>query len=245
MNLTLTEAQALATETSLILRDELATPLPVVLCVPFPYLLPVGHILKDKQHCYLGAQNSATETSGAYTGEVAAAMLASCGTKYAILGHSERRSLYHETAESLTSKLDRCREAGLVPIFCVGETLEQREAGTHRETVLAQLDEVQLALAAYPAGGVVVAYEPVWAIGTGRTATPADAQEMHAAIRNWLTTRLGAGYGQLCSILYGGSVNAQNAATLFEQPDVDGGLVGGASLKSRDFATIAKALVNA
>jgi triosephosphate isomerase len=207
----------------------------VLVCPPAPYLARVGQSLAGSGIA-LGAQNVSEHASGAYTGEWSAAMLIDLFCRYAIVGHSERRSLYGETSGAVAAKAQAACAAGIVPVVCVGETWPEREAGTTEAVVAAQLDAV---LARVGAGGIVVAYEPVWAIGTGKTATPAQAQAVHAFIR----TRVAAAHPAHAAglrILYGGSVNAGNAAALFAEPDIDGALVGGASLKAADFAAIVK-----
>jgi len=188
----------------------------------------------------ISAQNCADHESGAYTGEVSAAMLASIGVQYCIIGHSERREYYHETNAGLLEKVKLALSHKLIPIFCIGERLEEREANKHFDVVTEQIEAVLCQLPAGDFEKMVVAYEPVWAIGTGKTATAAQAQEMHAHIRKVLRAKFGAA-AENTAILYGGSVKASNAAEIFGQPDVDGGLVGGASLKEEEFIGIAKA----
>ncbi len=187
----------------------------------------------------LSAQNCANHESGAYTGEVSAKMVASAGAEYVILGHSERREYYNETGEILREKISLALENGLSPIFCVGENLEQRENGNHFKVVEQEIKEVLYTLTPTQLEKVIVAYEPIWAIGTGKTATSAQAEEIHAHIREVLAEK----FGQLAdeiSILYGGSCKPSNAKELFAQPNIDGGLIGGASLKADDFIEIAK-----
>jgi triosephosphate isomerase len=193
----------------------------------------------EKANIGLSAQSCAEYESGAYTGEVSAKMLASVDVKYCILGHSERREYYGETNATLARKIAQTLKHTLTPIFCVGEKLDEREANRHFDVVNAQL-EVLTQLSAEDFGKVIVAYEPVWAIGTGKTATSAQAQEMHAFIRKTLAAKFGAAAEQT-PILYGGSCKPSNAAEIFAQPDVDGGLIGGASLVADDFIAIAKA----
>ena len=194
-------------------------------CVPFPYLADMQHWLAATPVAW-GAQNMSEHEKGAYTGEVSAPMLLEFGCRYVIVGHSERRQLYGETDKQVAAKYAAARKAGLEPILCVGETLEEREAGRTQDVVARQLDAVSFS-------GGVLAYEPVWAIGTGRNATPEQAQEVHAFLRKRVSAET--------SILYGGSVKAQNAAALFAMPDVDGGLIGGASLVADDFLAILRA----
>ncbi len=206
----------------------------VVVAPPFTHLSEV--VKATKGHgVAVAAQNCAAEAKGAYTGEVSAEMIASLGVEYVILGHSERRQYYGETSEVLAKKMAQALANRLTPIFCVGESLGEREDGRHEAVVGEQL-EVLLSLSAEDFGRVVVAYEPVWAIGTGRTATAEQAQDMHAFIRGRLKAKFGHGD---CTILYGGSANPANAHELFGKPDVDGGLIGGASLKAADFLAVA------
>jgi triosephosphate isomerase len=200
-----------------------------VVCVPFPYLAQAAERLKGTAIAW-GAQNVSEHAQGAYTGEVAAAMLADLGCRYVLVGHSERRQLYGETDAVAAAKFAAAQAAGVRPIFCVGETLAERDAGRTEEVVARQLDVV---LAPGRFGDAVLAYEPVWAIGTGRTATPEQAQAVHAFLRRRV--------GEATRILYGGSVKAQNAAAIFAMPDVDGGLIGGASLVAADFLAICAA----
>ncbi len=201
-----------------------------------PYvLIPLAaEELADKEISY-GAQNVSEHESGAYTGEVATSMLVELGCQYVLVGHSERRSLYGESSEQVAAKFVAAQAAGLTPVLCVGETLEQREAGETQDVVAGQLQAVIDLAGLDNVCSAVVAYEPVWAIGTGKTATPEQAQEVHHAIRQQLGEA-----GDKTRILYGGSVNAANAAELFAKPDIDGGLVGGASLKAGDFNEICK-----
>jgi triosephosphate isomerase len=186
----------------------------------------------------VAAENCADKEKGAYTGEVSAAMVASTGAEYCILGHSERRAYYGETYEILKDKVELALANNLKPIFCIGEVKEEREAGKQNEVVKAQLEGSVFHLSAEDFGKIVLAYEPVWAIGTGLTATPEQAQEIHAYIRSLVAEKYGEQVADDCTILYGGSCNAKNAAELFANPDVDGGLIGGASLKAADFCAI-------
>jgi triosephosphate isomerase len=211
----------------------------VAVCPPFVYLVDAAAALEGTR-IRLGAQNLAVEEGGAYTGEVAGAMLRDVGCHYAIVGHSERRSLYGETDELVAAKYRAAQRDGLVPILCVGETLEEREEGVTERVVERQLRAVlgQAGIGSF--SDAVVAYEPVWAIGTGRTATPEQAQEVHALIRGILASDDDT-IGNSVRILYGGSVKPSNAEDLFSMPDVDGGLVGGASLDAEGFADICRA----
>ena len=240
MNLTYPEGQDLVTELASLAGPAVAKPgAPVVvLCVPFPYLAGIGQHLPAGSGFHLGAQNCHQQESGAFTGEVSARMLASVGCEYVILGHSERRQYFGETDDLLAQKLKAALAAGLKPIFCVGESLETREADETFDYLGKQLAASLFHLSNEEFAQVVVAYEPIWAIGTGRTATSAQAQEVHAFIRERIARAYDAEAALNTSILYGGSANAQNAKELFAQPDVDGGLIGGASLKAADFTTI-------
>jgi triosephosphate isomerase len=223
------------------IADEVSGNVQVVLCPPSIYLAAVGKMIQSSGSIALGAQNCHQKASGAYTGEVSAAMLRSIGVQYVILGHSERRQYFAESNSLLKEKTDIALESGLTPIFCCGESLELREQGVHLDFVRNQLTESLFHLSNEQLRQLVIAYEPIWAIGTGKTASNAQAQEMHAALREHLASRYGQETALEIRILYGGSVNASNAAELFASPDVDGGLVGGASLKSREFTDIVKA----
>ncbi|MHC4916716.1 MAG: triose-phosphate isomerase [Planctomycetota bacterium] len=213
----------------------------VAVCPPFTALAAVAAEVRGT-HVDLGAQNMHWEGSGAYTGEVSAGMLLALGCKYVILGHSERRQLFGETSETVNRKLKAALEAELSPIVCVGEILEQREAGKTEEVVFGQVRESLADLDAKGMIKVTLAYEPVWAIGTGKTATPEQAQEVHAGIRNLLGETFGKACAEAVRIQYGGSVKPANAKTILAQADVDGALVGGASLKAADFAAIVRAV---
>lgn len=210
----------------------------VVVCPPFVYLSVVGQLIEGSGVC-LGAQNVSAHGLGAFTGEVSVEMLRDVGCEFVIVGHSERRALLAETDGQLTTKLRRAIAGGLQPIFCVGETLEQREAGVAQSVVWEQLDRVLPGLDDHAAAVLIVAYEPVWAIGTGLTASAEQVQQVHAWIRVRLQT-IFPGKGEGIRILYGGSVTPANAAFLFACPDVDGALVGGASLKAEDFLAICR-----
>ena len=211
----------------------------VVFCVPFVDLYPVLEELKGTG-IGVGAENMHFAESGAYTGEVSAQMLKEMGVGYVILGHSERRQYFGETDEMVNQKVKKALETGIVPILCCGETLEQREAGITIEWVRIQIKCALAGVSAEDAKKVIVAYEPIWAIGTGKSATPAQAQAVHAFIRSHIAAKSQAVADQVI-IQYGGSVNDANAAELFTQPDIDGALVGGASLKAPAFAVIVKA----
>ncbi|MDR0541485.1 MAG: triose-phosphate isomerase [Dysgonamonadaceae bacterium] len=212
----------------------------VIICTPFVHLTAVNALI-DPKTLKLGAQNCADKVSGAYTGEVSAAMAASTGAQYVILGHSERRAYYAETNATLKEKVKLALENNLIPIFCIGEVLAEREAGKQNAVVKTQIEESLFELSAEDFGKIVLAYEPVWAIGTGKTATSEQAQEMHAFIRQTIAGKYGAAVANETSILYGGSANAGNAGELFSNPDVDGGLIGGASLKVDTFLPIVEA----
>jgi triosephosphate isomerase len=212
----------------------------VALCPPFVCLPAVAEALRGSKLA-LGAQNVFWKDSGAYTGEISPAMLTAVGCRHVILGHSERRQYFGETDATVNQRLKAVLAAGLAPIVCIGETLAEREAGTTERVVRTQVEGGFAGLAAAEMATVTVAYEPVWAIGTGKTATPAQAQEVHAFIRGLLGRKFGDAVAQAARIQYGGSVNPGNAKGLLEQPDIDGALVGGASLKAEDFVQIVRA----
>ena len=235
MNTTLPEGLALAKGLDEALKGK--TPnCDVIIGTPFTHLASVAAAI-DTNKIGVAAENCADKEKGAYTGEVSAAMVASTGAKYVILGHSERRAYYHETPEILKTKVELALANGLTPIFCIGEVLEEREANKQNEVVEAQLASV-FSLSAEDFGKVILAYEPVWAIGTGKTATPEQAQEIHAHIRSLVAAKYGQEVAENTSILYGGSCKPSNAKELFANPDVDGGLIGGAALKAADFKGI-------
>ena len=239
MNKTLQEGIALAKE----LNEALANEKPncdVIICTPFIHLASVTPLV-DAAKIGVGAENCADKASGAYTGEVSAEMVASTGAKYVILGHSERRAYYGETVAILEEKVKLALANGLTPIFCIGEVLEEREAGKHFEVVDAQIKGSLFDLSAEDFAKIVLAYEPVWAIGTGKTATSDQAEEIHAHIRATLAAKYGQEIADNCTILYGGSCNASNAKELFAKPNVDGGLIGGASLAVDKFMPIIEA----
>jgi triosephosphate isomerase len=211
----------------------------LLVCPPYPYLEAVVQATAGSKVA-VGAQNVSEHASGAFTGEVAPAMLSDIGCEYAIVGHSERRTLYGESSATVAAKFKAAQEAGLKPILCVGETLEERQAGNTESVVDEQLNAVLDLVGIAAFGNAVIAYEPVWAIGTGMTATPEQAQEVHAHIRELLAGH-DAAIAQAVQILYGGSMKGENAAGLLAKPDIDGGLIGGASLKAPDFLAIAAA----
>lgn len=239
MNTTLPEGLQLAKEVNEALKD--VTPkCDVVIAVPFTHLASVNEII-DKNKLGLGAENCADHTSGAYTGEVSAPMVASTGANYVILGHSERRQYYGETSEILKEKVVLALANNLTPIFCIGEVLEERENGTFFEVVKSQIVDALFGFSAEEFSKIVLAYEPVWAIGTGKTATDDQAEEMHAFIRGVLAEKYGEEVAENTSILYGGSCKPSNAKALFAKPNVDGGLIGGASLDAASFMGIVTA----
>ncbi|MBX7241499.1 MAG: triose-phosphate isomerase [Bacteroidia bacterium] len=242
MNLDLTQAQTLISELTQMINDEYSGSAEVVLAPPFPFLYPAHHLLKNHSRFHLAAQNIYTKESGAYTGECSAQMIQSVGASHCIIGHSERRQYFGESHDQLLAKIRLCLRFGIYPIYCVGETLSARESGKTFEVIQQQTEQVLFLLTEDEVRKIIVAYEPVWAIGTGKTATPQQAQEVHAFIRRIISEKYGASVADETSILYGGSVTASSAPELFSQPDIDGGLVGGASLKSREFAEIVKAL---
>jgi len=207
---------------------------------PFPYLQMLSVILKEGNDFKTGAQNCSEHNKGAFTGEVAASMIQSAGCDYVLVGHSERREYFSETTQQLIQKIEQALTASLKVIFCFGEKLNERKNNLHFDTVAKQLNEVLIHFPKNKTDQLVLAYEPVWAIGTGETASPEQAQEMHAFIRKTIATIFSNETAQQMSILYGGSCNAKNAKELFAGKDVDGGLIGGASLKADDFCTIMK-----
>lgn len=212
----------------------------VIFGTPFIHLTEVAKVI-TKKNVFLAAQNCAVEASGAYTGEVSAEMIKSTGATYVIIGHSERRAYYGETDEILNKKVKQVLANDLKPIFCIGEVLEEREAGKHFDVVKSQLEKGLFDLSADDFSKIVIAYEPVWAIGTGKTATPEQAQEIHKVIRDTIAGKYGDEIANLTTIQYGGSCKPSNAKELFSNPDVDGGLIGGASLKADDFMGIVNA----
>jgi triosephosphate isomerase len=240
MNKTLEEANILASEIKGMVADEVKGDVRIIFCTPFPYLIPIKNLLGNGSRISVAAQNCSEHESGAYTGEVSASMLKSIGISTVVLGHSERRQYFGEDGKLLAKKVDIALKHALTPIFCCGEPLEVRESNGHEALVKKQVEESLFHLDETAIQKVVIAYEPVWAIGTGKTATSQQAQDMHVVIRKHLTSKYGKAIADGISILYGGSVGAANAKELFACPDVDGGLVGGASLKSRDFTEIIK-----
>jgi len=242
MNTTLEDAQELAR--AIAAGAPAHEGLDVILIPPAPFLEAVARVVSDGP-VTVGAQNMHPESGGAYTGEVSGAMLLSVGVDYVVCGHSERRHVFGESETWVGNKVAAAHRQGLTPILCVGETLEDREASRTSDVVLSQLREGLADLGEAEALATIIAYEPVWAIGTGRTATPEQAQEVHLAIREWLTQTYGAPAAQLISIQYGGSVKPGNAEELLAQPDIDGALVGGASLEAESFLAIVRASARA
>ena len=210
----------------------------VIICPSFPFLEMAGDY-SDESYFAVGAQDVSTEESGAYTGEVSAAMLESMDLEYCIVGHSERRAYHHETDEMVARKVDQLLKHEIHPIVCCGEVLEERETNKQFDVVKRQIVDGLFHLSAEQFANIIIAYEPVWAIGTGKTATPDQAQEIHAYIRGLIAEKYGKEVADNTSILYGGSCKPSNAKELFANPDVDGGLIGGASLKADDFIGIA------
>lgn len=241
MNLMLEQAKELLEELTA-KNIRLSEDQEVVFGVPFPYLLLAKEKVKGHEGFFIAAQNCYTHISGAYTGEVSAQMLASCGIEYVIIGHSERRQYFAEDNKMLAQKVDIALSNDLKPIFCCGESLEIREKSTQNDYVKKQIEMSLFHLKIPQVQNFVVAYEPIWAIGTGKTATAGEAQEMHAHIRNIFSKKYGNSVADSVSILYGGSVKANNAKELFGKPDVDGGLVGGAALNASEFEAIIKSL---
>lgn len=246
MNLNLDEAMALVSELKVKIDHQLNTgageygkTMPeIVLFPPFVYLTRVIEVFRNYKNVSLGSQNVHHEEKGAYTGEVSAMMVRSLGAAHALIGHSERRSQFGEDDDLLATKIKLAFKHGLTPVYCCGEMLPERESGKHFEIVKSQIQRGVFWMDEDLMKKVIVAYEPVWAIGTGHTATPEQAREMHAFIRKLISDKYSAQTADMIPILYGGSCNAKNAAELFKQPDVDGGLIGGASLKAQDFFQI-------
>lgn len=239
MNTTLQEGVQLAKDVNAALAQRNPN-CDVIICTPFTHLASVNAVI-DTKKLGLGAENCADKEKGAFTGEVSAAMVASTGAKYVILGHSERRAYYHETSETLKAKVALALANGLTPIFCIGEVLEQRENGTYFDVVKSQVEDALFGLSAEDFSKLILAYEPVWAIGTGKTATADQAEEIHAFIRKTIAAKYGEAVAESTSILYGGSCKPTNAKELFAKPDVDGGLIGGAALDATSFMGIVDA----
>ena len=240
MNLTFQEGQELASEVVSMVETELIDDVQIILAPPFVHLNSVGQLLAGNTKVALGAQNCSEHLSGAYTGEISAPMLQSVNTQYVILGHSERREYFGESDPLLARKIDVVLQYAIHPIFCCGEPLEIRESNQQNAYVARQIQASIFHLSAEQIQKIIIAYEPIWAIGTGKTATAEQAQEMHAFLRKQLAHQYGADVANNISILYGGSCKPSNAREIFAGADVDGGLIGGASLKARDFVDIAK-----
>lgn len=238
MNMDYEQGISLFSEIVNMVKDEVIGNQEVVVCSPFIHLAAISKLSSGTGNVSIGAQTINEHESGAYTGEISASQVKSTGAAYVILGHSERRAYFNETDELLAEKVNAALKHDLKPIFCIGETKDERESGSYFDIIKTQLSKGLFHLDAEAFKNVVLAYEPVWAIGTGLTATPEQAQEVHAFIRKTLADQYGQDIADGTSILYGGSANPSNAQSLFSQPDIDGGLIGGASLKSRDFLQI-------
>jgi triosephosphate isomerase (TIM) len=241
MNMDYNEGLSLFSEVINMVKDEATGHQQAVVCSPFIHLHSLSQLAKGYANVSVGAQNAHQNESGAFTGETSAKMIKSVGAEYVILGHSERRQYFGEDNVLLAKKTDTALANDLKPIFCIGETLQEREANQHFDIIKSQLVEGVFHLDETAFAKIVIAYEPVWAIGTGVTATSAQAQEIHAFIRKEIAAKYSQAVADATTILYGGSCNPKNAAELFAQADIDGGLIGGASLKSRDFTDIVKA----
>jgi len=240
MNLDYNEGLALFTEVAEFVKSDITGSQQAVVCSPFIHLHGLVQLAKGQDNVSIGAQNAHQAASGAYTGEVSAKMIKSIGAQYVILGHSERRQYFGESNELLAKKTDIALANDLKPIFCIGETLQEREANQHFDIIKSQLTEGVFHLDETQFSKLVIAYEPVWAIGTGVTASSDQAQEIHAFIRKEIAAKYSPQVADETTILYGGSCNPKNAPELFACPDIDGGLIGGASLKARDFVDILK-----
>jgi triosephosphate isomerase len=238
MNMDYAEGISLFSEIVNMVRDEKKGEQVVIICAPFIHLNSLSQL--GGTTVRIGAQNCHQNESGAFTGEISAKMIKSVGCEYVLVGHSERRQYFAESNEILAAKTTAALKNNLSPIFCIGETLDERNNGNYFDIIKSQLAEGTFNLSAEEFSKLVIAYEPVWAIGTGLTATSEQAQEVHAFIRNEIAAKYGEELANNTTILYGGSCNPKNAAELFAQPDIDGGLIGGASLKSRDFVDIVK-----
>ncbi|MDO9512007.1 MAG: triose-phosphate isomerase [Bacteroidales bacterium] len=237
MNNSFDEAEELVTDIAEYLEKNPVDDAEIIICPPFIYLEMTTDVSAESQFA-VGAQNLCAYDKGAYTGEISAAMLAGLDVEYCIIGHSERRKYFGDTDEIIAAKIQQALKENISPIFCCGESLAEREAGNYKEVVQTQIEEALANLSADEMDNVIIAYEPVWAIGTGLNATPAQAQEMHAYIREILLENFSIAIANNTTILYGGSCNAGNAKEIFAQPDVDGGLIGGASLKANEFIQI-------
>ena len=240
MNLNFEDGVSLFSEIVNMVKDEIVGNQEVIVCTPFIHLSTVAKLSENVKNVHIGSQNIHQAESGAYTGEVSASQIISVGVEYVILGHSERRAYFGESDSLLAEKVNAALKHDLKPIFCIGETKEERESGKFFEIIKTQLTDGVFHLSKEEFAKVVLAYEPVWAIGTGLTASPEQAQEVHAFIRETIAKHYDEVTAEATTILYGGSCNPSNAPTLFSQKDIDGGLIGGASLKSRDFLEIVK-----
>lgn len=240
MNLDFTEGLSLLSEIVHMVKDEVHNDVSIVIASPFIHLQRLVQLAKDNPKISIGAQNCHHQPSGAFTGEISALMLQSIGCQYVIIGHSERRQYFLEDNQLLAQKISVALKNNLIPIYCVGETLQHREQNQYCAIIEEQLKQGIFQLPEAEFSKIIIAYEPVWAIGTGKTANPEQAQEIHAFIREKIAQRYNINIAQQTSILYGGSCNIANAKQLFAQKDIDGGLIGGASLKSRDFLDIIK-----
>lgn len=238
MNCTFEEGQKLTSEIVNMIQDERTKDVTVVLNPPFVHISSLKRLIGNTAGLEVGGQNCSDKEAGAYTGEISAKILASFGATYVIIGHSERREQFKETNKELTDKVKQALNNNLIPIFCCGESLDIREAGTHESFVTEQLTESLFGFSDADFARLVIAYEPIWAIGTGKTASSDQAQEMHSAIRKHIASKFGEPIANAIPILYGGSCKPDNAQEIFSKSDVDGGLIGGASLKSRDFMDI-------
>jgi triosephosphate isomerase (TIM) len=241
MNNDLQQAMKLVSEIRDMVEDEVRNQAEVIIAPPYPFIPTVSQMLRNSR-IKTAAQDCSAHEGGAYTGEVSAAMIKSAGAEYVIIGHSERRKNFNESNEILMEKVKHALNNNLTPIFCCGEVLEERKQNKHFDVVQTQVEKVVMQLSEEDFRKIIIAYEPVWAIGTGETASPEQAQEMHAHIRNFIKGKFSEETAENTTILYGGSCNASNAAGLFANADIDGGLIGGASLKSRDFTEIIKRL---
>ncbi|MFN5356491.1 MAG: triose-phosphate isomerase [Bacteroidota bacterium] len=242
MNLLREEALALTAEIKGMMTTDVSSACQIILFPPFVHLTSIVQLCSDNTRIAVGAQDCSEFSVGAYTGQVSAEMIKSCGATHVLIGHSERRALCAESNEMVRMKIQQALKSGLTPVLCIGESLAQRENGLAFSTVNHQLEEGLFSLPATDVAKVIIAYEPVWAIGTGLSATPEQAQEMHAYIRGQIAKHIGDKAAEFSSILYGGSCTPENAPSLFSKPDIDGGLIGGASLKSRPFIDIVKAI---
>jgi len=245
MNTTYNEAMDLVAELKSSLTEEVIGETGVIITPPSVFLSDVVNELVDNPFIAVAAQNCHEQDNGAYTGEISAPMLASLDLDAIIIGHSERRQYFGETNESCKVKIGQALNNELAAIYCIGETLEERKSGNYMDVILSQCAEGLEGFSEEDMDNIILAYEPVWAIGTGETASPEQAQEVHAGIRAWLVERFGGEAAQGISVLYGGSCKPGNAAELFAQPDIDGGLIGGASLSAADFTAIVKARTEA